>query len=161
MPRAEPLPAYRALLHALARFSYAVAAANGQHACGLGAAARGRVRSLHDGPAVALSDHRLPQPAAAVSEIPRSERTLPQGTRKLEACVLRLPAAPDLQDAKAIGAQIAAAHLPHQSLAGNVPRRPLHPYRPRSLRRLSVDDPSLEIALSRPRLAKAQICGPG
>src|SRR5262249_42487260 len=64
---AEPFPVDRIVVRALVPLPAALPTTDGQHARWMGAAARRRVRPVHDGPTFALPDHRLSQSPPARS----------------------------------------------------------------------------------------------
>src|SRR5207245_2851304 len=130
---------------------FAVPPPHGQYGLRLGPPARMRVRPVHDGRALALSIDRVPEPAAGLSGIPRPEDADAAGAERLEEGVLPIPPADHLQGPAPARAQVAAAHLPDRDTAGDVPGGPLRPHCPRSVRGLSIHDPSVEIAAHAPR----------
>ena len=139
----------------------AVAAADGQHGGRMGQAAGGRVRPVHARPAVAVPDHRLPQPPAAGSGGLRPRTAAARAPGCVEAGLPALPPRPDLQGPAPPRPQVADAQLPHQDAAGTVSRRPLRPHRPRSLCRFPVHGQPVEVALPKPRPANADVRRPG
>src|SRR5205814_2357552 len=88
----ESLPPHGELLHTLDALAGSDAAAHGQHGRGLRPATGGRIRPVHAGGAVTVSDDRLPEPWAAVPGIPRPRRIAAKRTGELEAVALSVPA---------------------------------------------------------------------
>src|SRR5207237_8226431 len=97
----------------------------------LGPAAGGRFRPVPAPTAVALPDHRLPQPPPAGPGGLRPGGAAAPAVACLEADLPALPAPPLLQGPAPAGAQVADAQLPDQDPAGTLPRRPFRPPRPR------------------------------
>src|SRR5437588_701626 len=161
MPGAESLSPDRGVLQTLALVFDALAPAHGQYGSRLGPAARRRVRPVHDGAALALPDHCLSQPRAAILELLRSGRAVVPRLDVLEAHLHGIPATSHLQGSPEARAQVSAAHLPDQGSFGDVSGRPFHSYCPRSVRGFSFDGELVEIALRNAGLAAAHLRRPG
>src|SRR5438445_13576629 len=104
-------------LHEDLSVSAAFTSADGQHEGGLGPASGGRVRPVHDGRSLALSEHRLPEPSALGPELPGVGRCVAAWPAPLEADLQTLPQASYLQESETPGAQVASAYVPDQGAA--------------------------------------------
>ena len=159
--RAEPFSGVGLVDEAVSEVAAAVAAADGQHAGRLGPPAGRRVRPVQHGRSLALPDHRLSQPSAAVSGVSRLPRRAGAGLGPLEAGVALVPQVHHAAEPEADRAEVAAAHRPHPHAAGDVPQGEVRPHRPRPVRHLPLDGQSLEAALPRRGPAGADLRGPG
>src|SRR5262249_41814303 len=99
--------------------------------------------------------------STAVPGVSRSHRLASRGGGVVETGAAHVPAAPDLQESETAGAEVAAAHGPHQGVARGVPGRPLRPHPPPSARGVPVDDEPVEVAVPHARAANADLRRPG
>ena len=146
-------PVFRPLLERIA----AEAAADGQHGRGLGLPARRRIRPVQHGHAVAVLDDRLSQPPAAEPGVFRARGRVAASAGTVAKRTDVVSQVSHGANAAADRLEVAAAHLPHQGLAGDVPQGPLHPHRPQSAGDLPLDDQPLEAVVSKRRFAGADL----
>ena len=119
-------------MQAVPEVAAAVAAADRQHGGRLGPSAGRRVRPVQHGRPLAVPDDRLSQPSAAVPGVSRLSRRAEPARGSLEAGAALVPQVRHAAEPEADRAEVAAAHRPHPTSAGDVPQGEVRPHRPRS-----------------------------